>query len=1115
MAFEYYKYGIVISIEQINVENKTPSLIIYDRNFHLLHWGRVAQRHIENGELKPDQIVKERFRLGLPTSVPKKDDIYKTNNARKTENENMRATIDYFREIYNHTVSTIQKNIGGARQISVKKETIRFVVTVPILWNEMQRSIMRAVAKEAGLITDEDHGNRLLIINESSAAALHCEKQYTDFPNMIPGDKYIICDAGGGTVNFAVYETVKSLTSDPADTFRRCQLAADIIEGCGSIFIDKKMRDLLALFCYKGETAKDEEEKKERDKLFSPVMDKFINEIKPYFGRRSREFKFPKCDHDKTLKTHIGSISKERIDEGDHRDGQCIVCKAEDFKHIHRPNFGEDTVVVLRDAIIVPNLKLYLPEGVKYERNAGVCKLTIPYDIMRTEVFEEVTKRTLALINRQIKKANNNIKRTYLIGGFGNSPYLQKRILKAFLIKGTSFPNSQYRMGDLITDDRGDSAAMRGAMVLAIDAGRRRPQNDFVERKFEHASVHKYNALICLDIGYLSTSCSYRDLGNESEEMTKITDWPGLQKSNFMIPTAKQTVNGETIWGAKVKQPIDPENKKRITPSKLMSSVKADLRRYFCEYLRLVLDYVHGKIAKADSDMNKYRYVITMENCYQFFDNKSEMRYIAQLAGIISKEDPVERLLLIGRNTAAAIYIEKEHFSSTTADMSHVLLVNMYHDICSLSLMEHTKICGKNIYYKDKQDTGLFRNVRSVRSATFDFNFINRIVSYLNRYVSKNNCIVCSESHDVYTPTYYAELERGFLDYIKTKLNFCNYTEFQKIPITDSGCCIASIKVYDLLEYIFLPAVRDLAFEINRFASQTDMIKYFSFDKIILSGTLLETKTTNYEFLKRIIINYTSKAMNINTNYINFSKHNGGEAILGAAIYGNHPEIFTERVARTSYAVHARAYRLKEFENIAKKKIEKEKEIYRDEDDLKNRVYSLESHYSYASDEKVELFYHPHLDTDTFKCEEDDLSYFIRRGDKVLEKYESEGILKKFYAQENCIVYVTIYSSNADDLPREGIKIDNPHFRKVRQFELYMARDEDDPMTVRHLHINFIPGKNEVKCEATVGPRSGVVSDCRFGDGFLVANIYDDRQFTEVGDLSLDKNTTLAIAESL
>ncbi|KAG2231741.1 hypothetical protein INT48_007461 [Thamnidium elegans] len=1116
MAFRYHKYGMIISIdlgtsfsgtcysvtaelstaelrdteypsidiitvwpEQSRVEKKTPSIIIYDKKFHLLHWGRTAQQLIEYGVLGPDKIVKERFILGLP----RKDAIYKTKEAKKIEYENMRAAIDYLREIFDHTVSTLQKKICGVGHISIEKENIRFVITVPALWNRIQKSIMRTVAKEAGLITDEDYENRLLIINESSAATLH------------------------------FFESIKIVDGDPTDTFRRCQLAVDSDDRCGSAFIDEKMRDLLTRFFYNGVPAEDKEEENARNELFTPVIDKFINEIKPYFGNRSREFKFPKCKHPILSKEQTSSIFKrsigKHIDEGNRDDGQCITCKAEDFKHMHRPNFGDSIIMVFRDAITVPKLKFYLPDGVTCIREVGVCKLTIPYGIIRTEVFEVVTKRALNLIDRQIKKDNGNIKRTYLVGGFGNSPYLQKRILRAFWIKSTLSPNSQYRIGTLIIDDNGSSAAMRGALIYGIGFNRIKPQTDVVERKFKFASTDKYNTLICLDIGYLSTSCSYRDLGNEYDDMTEITDWPGLQEKNFMIPTAKETVKGETIWGAQVKQPIDRVHKKHITPSKLMSIFKADLRRYLCEYIRLVLDHVHKSIAKINpklSDKNKYRYVITMENCHQFFNSKSEMHYIAQLAGIMSKEDPVERLLLIGRDTAAAIYIEKEHFASTTDNINHVLLINTYYDTCSLSLMEHTKVSGTNVDYMDEENTKLFRNVRSVRSATFDFDFASRITFYLNRYVSKNNCIACYGNHKVYAPTYYTELKRGFLDYIKTRLNFYNYSEVQNIPITDSGCCIASIKVYDLMEYIFLPTAEDLASEITRFISETDMRQHFSFDKILLSGTLLETSTQNYKILERIIINYTSEAMNINVDYIISSKVDGKEALLGAALYGNQPQIFTERVARTSYAVHVRAFRLKEFGKIAEKKIEKEKEISKDKDDLKNKIYSLESHYSHISDEKVELFYHPRLDADTFNCVDDDLSYIIRRGDKVLEKYQSEGILKKFYAKENCIVYATIYSSEANDLPTKGIKTCNPHFRKVHQFELYVASDEDDPMTVCHFDIRFIPDNNKVIFEATAGPRSGMISDYLLEDEFLVANIYDDRQFTEVGDLSIYKD---------
>lgn len=263
---------------------------------------------------------------------------------------------------------------------------------------------------------------------------------------------------------------------------------------------------------------------------------------------------------------------------------------------------------------------------------------------------------------------------------------------------------------------------------------------------------------------------------------------PGLNEDSFMIPTAKETVDNVTSWGAQVDQLIGSghnnhnnriasDHTKFISPSKLMSIAKADLRHYLSEYLKLVLGHVHKSIANANSelsDKNKYRYVITMENCYQFFNSKSEMRYIAQLADIISKEDSFGRLLLIDRDNAAAMCNEEKLFPGNKDNANHVLQINIYNDICNLSLMEHTRISGTDIDSKvadeNKNETKLFRNVRSVRSATYDFDFIGIIVSKFNNYISTNDCIECTKIHGTYSPTYYAELRRGFLEYIKVCL---------------------------------------------------------------------------------------------------------------------------------------------------------------------------------------------------------------------------------------------------------------------------------------------------------------------------------------------------------
>lgn len=245
-----------------------------------------------------------------------------------------------------------------------------------------------------------------------------------------------------------------------------------------------------------------------------------------------------------------------------------------------------------------------------------------------------------------------------------------------------------------------------------------------------------------------------------------------MSEKNFIIPTEKETLDGRTLWGAQVLQTTNLNPELLIVPSELMSIVKSDFRIYLSDYLKLVFEHVYGVISKNHSDLadkNKYRYVITMENCYQFFNNKSEMRKIAQIAGIINKEDSNERLLLIRRDNAAAMYFEKSVFAEKKAYSSHFLQISVYHDTYHLSLHESTKINGYDTDV-DKIHTSRFRNVRSIRSATFNFNFIAKLVANLDSFVSKSGCISCndSDSHKpYYSPTYLSELRKGFPKYMK------------------------------------------------------------------------------------------------------------------------------------------------------------------------------------------------------------------------------------------------------------------------------------------------------------------------------------------------------------
>lgn len=244
------------------------------------------------------------------------------------------------------------------------------------------------------------------------------------------------------------------------------------------------------------------------------------------------------------------------------------------------------------------------------------------------------------------------------------------------------------------------------------------------------------------------------------------------------VPTAKENVdNGEILWGAQVKETVDLDPKRLIMLSELMSTVKKDLREYLKEYLRLVFKHVQTVIAadlkQEDISVFKYRYVITMENCFKFFNNKSDMRRIAKEAGLIYTDDPMKRLLLIHRENAAALYYEEKHLQKNDRFSDVFLQVNMYYNICHLILHESIKVSDQ-IDNNVKGEKEHFRNVRTVRAATFSFNFISRLVNNLDSFVSTNTCIICSspKDHDTYSPEYYTGIRAGFLKYIKVCYSF-------------------------------------------------------------------------------------------------------------------------------------------------------------------------------------------------------------------------------------------------------------------------------------------------------------------------------------------------------
>lgn len=105
----------------------------------------------------------------------------------------MDAVSDYLGQIYTHTMETLNRRYGETFMSMTKTE---FVLTVPAVWSDSAKNATLQAAEKAGM------GNKheLKLISEPEAAMLHALKTVQP-QNLKVGDNFVICDAGGGTVD--------------------------------------------------------------------------------------------------------------------------------------------------------------------------------------------------------------------------------------------------------------------------------------------------------------------------------------------------------------------------------------------------------------------------------------------------------------------------------------------------------------------------------------------------------------------------------------------------------------------------------------------------------------------------------------------------------------------------------------------------------------------------------------------------------------------------------------------------------------------------------------------------------------------------------------------------
>lgn len=177
---------------------KTPSILAYNTNPPA--WG---------ANVKPkDEPQVAHFKLGLQENVGKH---YLTKAASNTssvlggfltdhnwrhpglpEKKAIDYTADYLTQICQYVLNETLPSRFGPQFL--QNQQISYVITVPAIWSDKAKELTRQAAIAAGISR-----RKLMLITEPEAAALFCATLCKEV-DLREGDRFLICDAGGGTV---------------------------------------------------------------------------------------------------------------------------------------------------------------------------------------------------------------------------------------------------------------------------------------------------------------------------------------------------------------------------------------------------------------------------------------------------------------------------------------------------------------------------------------------------------------------------------------------------------------------------------------------------------------------------------------------------------------------------------------------------------------------------------------------------------------------------------------------------------------------------------------------------------------------------------------------------
>ncbi|XP_033842513.1 heat shock 70 kDa protein 12A-like [Periophthalmus magnuspinnatus] len=223
-AYSGYAYSLTLNNQQLERvkrwerksgadTSKTPTCILFDENKEFVDFGyRARDKYNEMCRKTANYYYFKDFKMELyKQKITKNMEIRDVN---KRQMEALKVFSAALRFLKDDALEALDKETQN-----MAKGLLNFtwVLTVPAIWDNPARQVMREAAVQAGLVTAATE-DKLVIALEPEAASIQCKQLCSeDFMmaeapveiNLSPGTQYIVVDCGGGTIDITVHEVLE------------------------------------------------------------------------------------------------------------------------------------------------------------------------------------------------------------------------------------------------------------------------------------------------------------------------------------------------------------------------------------------------------------------------------------------------------------------------------------------------------------------------------------------------------------------------------------------------------------------------------------------------------------------------------------------------------------------------------------------------------------------------------------------------------------------------------------------------------------------------------------------------------------------------------------------